>query len=229
MSALRQIGEGLWIHQVPLRFMGVPAGRTMNVVELGDGGLFVHSPAPLEDRLRGELDRLGQVRFVAAPNRLHGHFWMEQYRDAYPGVELLAGPGLQRRRKDLAFAAELGDAPDSRWAGVLDQAPFRGSVMLPEIEFLHRPSRTLIAGDLVMNFGAHSPPTLRLLARAGLMYERLRPTPLFRLSVVRRRRAAEDMRRILSWDFDRVIPGHGAIVESGGHAALGREWARLLR
>lgn len=36
---------------------------------------------------------------------------MEQYRDAYPQVELIAGPGLDRRRKDLAFDAVLDSAP----------------------------------------------------------------------------------------------------------------------
>lgn len=229
MSALREIGDGLWIHQAPLRFAGVQAGRTMNVVELGGGGLFVHSPAPLDEPLRGALDALGEVRFVAAPSRLHGHLWMEQYRDAYAAVELLAGPGLARRRRELSFAAELGESPDPRWAGVLDQAPFRGNPLLPEVEFLHRPSRTLIAGDLALHFGPHSPPLTRAIARAGLMHERLRPTPLFRVLTIRRAAARGDMRRILSWDFDRVIPGHGAVWESGGHAALSREWSRLLR
>lgn len=228
MSALREIGEGLWVHTAPLRFMGLPAGRTANVVQLPDGGLFVHSPAPLEEPLRAALDAIGEVRFVAAPSALHGHLWMEQYRDAYPGVELLAGPGLRRRRKDLTFAADLGEVPDPRWADVLDQAPFRGNPLLPEVEFLHRPSRTLITADVAMNFGPQDALGMRLAARAWRMYERLRPSPAFRLAMVKRGAARADMRRILSWDFDRVIPGHGAIWETGGHAALSREWARLL-
>ena len=229
MSALREIGGGLWVHTAPLRFAGLPAGRTMNVVRLADGGLFVHSPAPLEEPLRTALDALGEVRFVAAPSAIHGHLWMEQYRDAYPGVELLAGPGLRRRRKDLTFAADLGERPDERWADVLDQAPFRGNPLLPEIEFLHRPSRTLIAGDLAMNLGPGDVLALRVAARAVRMYGRLRPGPVFRLLTVRRAAARADMRRILSWDFDRVIPGHGAIVETGGYAALSREWPRAVR
>lgn len=226
MSALREVGAGLWAHTAPLRFMGFPSGRTMNVVRLGDGGLFVHSPAPLTDPLRVALDALGPVRFVAAPSRLHGHLWMEHYTAAYEGVELLAGPGLPKRRKDLTFAAELGERPDERWADVLDQALFRGNPLLPEVEFLHRPSRTLIAGDVAINLGPESARSLQVFARATRMYGRLRPDPMFRLATVRRAAAREDMRRILGWDFDRVIPGHGAIWESGGHAALSREWAR---
>jgi hypothetical protein len=225
VSGLREIGDGLWVHEAPLRFLGVEAGRIMNVVRLAAGGLFVHSPAPLDDALRAGLAALGEVRFVAAPNKLHGHRWMEQYSAAYPGVELLAGPGLRRRRKDLSFAADLRDEPDPRWAGELDQAPFRGNVLMPEIEFLHRASRTLILGDLAMNFGADSPPATRAVARLGRMYGRLRPTPLAR-AVIRRSTGRRDVERILDWDFDRVIPGHGAIWESGGREALRREWSR---
>jgi hypothetical protein len=228
-AGLRVIGEGLWVHEAPLRFAGVQAGRIMNVVQLGDGGLFVHSPSPLDEPLRAALDALGEVRFVAAPSRLHGHRWMAGYREAYPGVELLAGPGLAKRRKDLEFAAELGDTPDPRWADALDQGPFRGNRVLPEVEFLHRASRTLIAGDLAINLGPHSAPLTRLRARAGAMYERLRPTPLFRLLTRDREAARRDLERILAWDFDRVIPGHGAIWEAGGREALMREWSRVLR
>jgi hypothetical protein len=223
---LREVDSGLWVHEVPLRFVGFPAGRTMNVVQLAGGGLFVHSPAPLTEPLRAALDALGPVRFVIAPSRLHGHLFMEQYAAAYPEVELHGGPGLAKRRKDLDLAAELGERPDERWAEVLDQAPFRGNPLLPEVQFLHRPSRTLIAGDIAMNFGSEAVRSVRAFARAGRMYGRLRPTPLFRLTTVKRATAREDMRRILSWDFDRVIPGHGPIWETGGHAALSREWPR---
>ena len=228
MSALREIGDGLWVHEAPLRFAGFEAGRLMTVVRLSGGGLLVHSCAPLDGGLRESLDALGEVRFVVAPSPIHGHLWMEQYRDAYPGVELLAAPKLARRRKDLDFAGELGDAPDERWADTLDQALFRGNPLLPEAEFLHRPTRTLILADLAMHFGDHSSRPLRAFARAGRMYGRLRPTPMFRFTTVKRRAARDDMRRILGWDFDRVIPGHGAIWESGGREALRREWSPLL-
>ena len=229
MAGLRELGPGLWVAEAPLRYAGLEIGRRMNVVQLGDGGLFVHSPAPLDDALRAGLEALGQVRFLAAANRLHGHLWMEQYRDAYPGVELLAPPGLARRRRDLDFAAELGDEPDPRWAAELDQAAFRGNPAMNEVVFLHRPSRSLIVGDLAMNFGPDSPPLTRLAARAGRMYGRLRPTPFFRMLTRDRAGARASLERILGWDFDRVVVGHGAIWETGGREALRREWRRVLR
>jgi hypothetical protein len=153
---------------------------------------------------------------------------MEQYRAAYPGVELLAGPGLRKRRKDVDFDADLSERPDARWGDVLDQAPFRGNRLLPEIEFLHRPSRTLILADLAMNLGESPSRATRALIRLGGMRGRLRATPVFRLTTRDRAAAGRDLQRILAWDFDRVIPGHGAVWESGGKEALRREWSRVL-
>jgi hypothetical protein len=229
--SLREVGPGLWVHETPLRFVGIEAGRRMNVVALSDGGVLVHSPAELDDELRSELDARGPVRFVVAANRLHGHLFMEQYAEAYPDVELMAPPGLPGRRKDLTFAGELGDEPDSRWADDLDQAVVRGHRTLHEVVFLHRRSRSLIIGDLGMNFGPSAAPMTRVLARLGGIYGRLRPTPAFRSLFRRSERAATraSLERILSWDFDRIVTGHGDIVETGGREALREAYAWLWR
>jgi hypothetical protein len=230
-EGLRDLGQGLWVHEAPLRFAGLEVGRRMNVVRLGSGDLMVHSPAPLDGPLRESLDRLGPVRFVVAPNCLHGHLWMEQYAAAYPDVELHGAPRLAKRRKDLALAGELGDEPDPRWAGDLDQALVRGHRAMPEVVFLHRASRSLIVGDLAMQFGPTASPLTRLMARLGGLYRRPRPTPAFRMLFRRRDRAATraSLERILGWDFDRIVVGHGDNVESGGREALREAYAWLWR
>ena len=48
--------------------------------------------------------------------------------------------GLRSRRKDLAFDADLADAPDPGWAGEIDQLLFKGSVLMTETVFFHRAS-----------------------------------------------------------------------------------------
>ncbi|HEX2087621.1 MAG TPA: hypothetical protein VHF89_18195 [Solirubrobacteraceae bacterium] len=213
---MRELGPGLHVVERPLSTLGVPFGRRMSVVDLPGGGVFVHSPAPLDDELRAALDARGGVRFVAAASLLHGHLFMEQYE----GAELLAPPGLARRRRDLTFAAELGDEPDPRWAGVLDQALFRGNRSLVEVVFLHRPTRSLIVGDLVWHVAPPLPLRARLFAGGG----GVRPTLLFR-AFSSRRRARPSLERILAWDFDRIVVGHGPLVERDARDALRRAWA----
>jgi hypothetical protein len=216
VTVLRQVGEELWVYEEPLRMLGVQAGRRMAVIRLSGRDLLVHSPARLTDELRDGLNALGRVAYVLPSSLLHGHLHMENFAAAYPGAELFAAPGLRKRRKDLDFAGDLGDEPDPRWAQEIDQAAFP-TRFLNEIVLHHRLSRTLIVGDLVWNVT----PRMALSGRLwGGWRNGLRPTPAFRMSIRDRDAAGAAIERMLAWDFDRILIGHGEMVGSGGREAL---------
>jgi hypothetical protein len=224
---MKPIAPELWVVETPLRFRGIEVGRRMNVVRLGSGALWVHSPAPLSTELGDALAQLGEVRFVVPASNMHGHLFMEQYRAAYPDVELFSAPGLDQKRKDHTFDGTLGDAPDPRWSEDLDQAYVLGHRFVTEIVFLHRPSRTLIVGDLVFTIGDSAPTAMRALARAARRYGRPSPTPMFRFGFRDKTAARRSLDRILGWDFDRIVVGHGELLETGGRDALRSAYAWL--
>jgi hypothetical protein len=226
--ALTEVAPGLLVAEAPLRYFGFEMGRRMNVVRLAGGGLLIHSPAELTGELRSELDQLGEIRFVVPASNLHGHLFMEQYGDAYPAAKLFAAPGLERKRPDLLFDGELSSVPEAEWSDDLDQAAFEGHRRLTEIEFFHRSTRTLITGDLCFNIGPGWPLTTRLLAWGPRMKRRLGPTTAFRLAIGDREAARRSLARILEWDFDRILPGHGETVPSNGRAALREGFVWLL-
>jgi glyoxylase-like metal-dependent hydrolase (beta-lactamase superfamily II) len=230
---LCEIAPDLWGAEEPLRYLGFEMGRRMTIVRLAGGELLVHSPASLSGQLRSELDQLGEVRFVVPASILHGHFYMEQYREAYPRIELFKVPGLERKRPDLRFDRELTGSAEPEWSEELDQKRFEGhrvaGRVLNEVEFFHRKTRTLITGDLCFNIGPGWPLKTRLLAWGPRMRPRLGPTVAFRLGIRERAAARRSVERILEWDFDRILPGHGEIVSSGGKEAFARAFAWLLR
>jgi hypothetical protein len=199
----------------------------MTVVRLASGSLLIHSPAPLTLELREALGQLGEVRFVVPASSMHGHLFMEEYQAAYPTAELFSAPGLDRKRRDLAFAGLLGSAPDPAWSQDLDQAPVLGHRFVTEVAFLHRPSGTLIVGDLCFRIGESAPRPMRAVARATGAYNQARPTPMFRLGLRNRIAARRSLDRILSWDFDRIILGHGEPIEKGGPSAMRDAYAWL--
>ena len=223
MATLEPFGEELWLARTPLTFFGIPGGRVMTVARL-DGGLWVHSAAPLDDELRRELKDLGEVRWVVAPNRLHGHVSMGQYKTAFPHARLVAGPGLPERRRDLTFDAVLGDEIDPAWAGALDQLTFAGHRWLPEVLFHHRPSRTLITGDACWNIGPRAPLRMRLWAgrRAGVG-----PTVFYRRGFGDKAAARESVRRVLGWEPERLVCGHGEPVASDARKVFQAAYAFL--
>ncbi len=231
-GVLRQIAAHLWVAEQPLRYAGFEMGRRMAVVQLSGDRLLVHSPVELSHQVRDELDDLGEVSFVVPASILHGHLHMEQYREAYPQARLFGVPGLERKHPDLRFDGELGASPEPAWSDELDQKPFEGhrvaGRVLNEIEFFHRKTRTLIAGDLCFNIGPDWPLVTRLLAWGPRMRRRLGPTVAFRLGIRGRQAARRSVERILEWDFDRILPGHGEIVESGAKNRFRQDFAWLL-
>ena len=71
MALLTPIADSLWSATAPLRFWGIETGARMTLVRLRAGGLFVHSPLPLDGELGTEVDALGPVVAVVAPSRFH--------------------------------------------------------------------------------------------------------------------------------------------------------------
>jgi hypothetical protein len=224
---MKSIAPDLWAVETPLRFRGIEVGRRMTVVRLASGSLLIHSPAPLSVELRESLGQLGDVRFVVPASSMHGHLFMEEYQAAYPAAELFSAPGLDRKRKDLAFAGLLGSAPDPAWSQDLDQAAVLGHRFVTELVFLHRPTGTLIVGDLCFRIGESAPRPMRAVARAAGTYHRARPTPMFRVGLRNRIAARRSLDRVLGWDFDRIVLGHGEPIETGGPNALRDAYAWL--
>src|SRR4051812_24726269 len=188
----------------------------MAVARLPGEALWVHSPAPLETDLRRALKELGEVRWVVAASRLHGHLWMEQYRAAFPHAQLLAPPGLRARRKDLHFD---GDVPCNQWKGVIEQQVLEGHRWLEEVEFFHRPSRTAVMGDAVWNVARSDPLRVRLWAGRA---SGPGPTRLFRRAFRDHAAARASIERMLAWEPERLVAGHGDPIASGGRDALAR-------
>jgi hypothetical protein len=226
-SPLRPLAEDLWVAERPQTFYGLPVGTRMTVIRLSGGRLLLHSPVALDPALRSELDALGRVRYAVAPNRVH-HLYAGEVAKAYPEARLWVGPGLERKRPDLAYVAVLGDEPPEEWRAEVGQVFFRGRPYENEVTFFHRRSRTLILCDLAFNFGPSAPLATRLWMRLLRSYGRFGPSKLDPLLIRDRGAARESLESILAWDFDRVVVAHGDVLETGGREALRAGYAWLL-
>ena len=194
----------------------------MTVLRLGDGRLVLHSPVPIVGELRVELDALGEVGFIVVPNA-HGRF-AALASQAFPDAQLVAAPAAPRSGKALSFGASLADHPPTAWAGEVESLLVRG-FRLREVVLFHRPSRTLVLTDLCFNIQRSSSRIARGLFRANGMWQRFGPSRIIRsLAVSDRAAFQQSLEHILRWDFERIVPGHGDVVERGGPAALRAAW-----
>jgi hypothetical protein len=207
--------------------MGLPIGRQLVIVRLPSGSLWVHSPIPWSRELRETVWSLGEVGDVVGPNRFHDACLCE-FQAEYPHAEFHAAPGLARSRRDVRFVPEpLGDTPPPPWRGALEQHLVAGMPRLNEVVFFHRASRTLILADLAFNFGPDTRGLLALIMKLNGAYGRLAPTRFCRFLMRDRAAVRASLERILAWDFDRILVGHGRNIETGGKPALRAAFAFL--
>ena len=226
-SPLRPLAENIWVADRPQHFYGLSVGTRMTVIRLSGERLLLHSPVALDAALRAELDTIGRVSYVVAPNRVH-HLYAGDVAKAYPAARLWIGPGLERKRPDLVFEAILGDDEPAEWRGEVLQTFFRGRPYENEVVFFHRASRTLILCDLAFNFGPSAAASTRRLMKLLRSYGSFGPSKLDPWLIRDRDAARQSLERILAWDFDRVVVAHGDVLESGGREALRAGYAWLL-
>jgi hypothetical protein len=214
----------LWSTEYSLAWQAglVPIPVRMTVIRLSDGQVVVHSPGPLSPGVREELAAVGPVAFIVVP-QAHGRFAAEAAR-IYPDAQLLSAPAAPWRRKALAFHGSLADRPPATWAGQVESHLVQG-FRLGEVVLFHRPSRSLVLTDLCFNIHRSSSSLARLFFRANGMWKRFGPSRLIRrLAVSDRAVLGRSIERILQWDFERILPGHGDVVERDGRAALRAAW-----
>ncbi|WP_166293976.1 DUF4336 domain-containing protein [Bradyrhizobium sp. 2S1] len=229
MAVLQDFGPDIWIAGGPnVAVAGFHYPTRMAVIRLSDGGLFIWSPVRLTAELRTEVDAIGPIRHIVAPNSLH-HLFLGEWKQAYPAAVLHAPPGLRKRRRDLAFDADLADGPSAGWAGQIDQVVMRGNLITSEVVFFHLASGTVLFTDLVQQIPADLVSGWRAaIARLDLMVGPEPSVPRkFRTAFTNRRAAREALQRILAWPAEKVLMAHGTPVEQDAPGFLRRAFAWL--
>lgn len=219
------IGDGIWYHRAQYRFGALEFPHAVTVMRKRDGGLIVHSPANLDDATRAALSSLGRVSSIVWPSWWHD-LYLRQWADAYPDALLYVAPDLWRSVSHKSTARVLSESvevdPD-----VCVAAVDRLGVWFDESVFLHRPSKTLVVADLVVNVGPGLPfPTNVFFALMGT-----RPGPkipwFYKMVARDKKRLRSQLDRIAALDFKRLIVGHGDSVLANARAVFAAAVDRL--
>jgi hypothetical protein len=218
INTLKPVADEIWLVDGPIigfRYLGMrlPFPTRMAIVRLADGGLWLHSPTELTPALRAEVEQLGPVRHLIAPNRIH-YWWIADWQRAFPDALAYAAPGARETAaaRGIRFDRDLSGEPDSEWAGQIDQLLVPGRY-LTEAVFFHRASGTLILTDLIQSFepGKIESPWLRLAMRlAGCLHPDGSMPRDLRLTFLGHHRAfRRAVLTMLAWQPARVIIAHG--------------------
>jgi Domain of unknown function (DUF4336) len=198
----------------------------MVVVRLRDGSIWINSPVAASESLRASLEDLGATRYLVAPTPLH--VWrLDEWHALFPQAELWGPPSLAKSSRKNRFAGVLGDEPPAQWQEDFDQVVFKGNAFVREVEFLHKPSRTLVFADFIQNYPPErSGPFARTVQRLAGVSEPGVAIDI-RLTIFDRKLARLSVVKILSWDFDRLVVAHGESLSRDAKPLVRRAFAWL--
>lgn len=216
LRLVHQVAENLWTLRFPQSLLGAEVGRTVSVIRLQSGELVIHSTAPFSAADVSDIEAAGQPAWLIEATLFHDTF-VKAGREAFSGIPYLVPDGFPAINGGTVSLR----TPPSDWSGELEVLPLDGMPKVREYVFFHRPTRTLIVADLVFNFGLSATPWTRFFFRWGAG---IRQFPgmsrLFRFSIRDRKAFAASVRQLMKWDFDRLIVGHGDVIESGAKDEL---------
>lgn len=217
-TPLQSIAPNLWLLSYPLKALGADLKRNVTVIQLASGKLIIHSTGPFSPGDVQAITALGEPAWLVDSLLRHDTF-SKQGHEAFPSARYLAPTGFPQG-ENYSTTSLLPPPPE--WSEEISVLAIEGAPDFGEVVMLHKPSRTLIVADLIFNFRKEQglwTKVLLFLATVGGKHDPGMTRP-FKMAIKDEAAFAASVRTVLSWDFDRIIVGHGTPVETGGKEKL---------
>jgi hypothetical protein len=184
----------------------------------------------LTHELKLEVDKAGTPRWIVGPNRIH-YWWIADWRAGFPKAQVYLAPRIKEQSGNrIDFdGLTLDRDHDYPWDAEIATLPITGSYMT-EVEFFHRPSRTLVLTDLIENFEPQKLNSfvMRCLTRFGGVQHSDGEMPRDLRLTFGKKNLKVAVEKMIAWNPQRVILAHGRWYEEGGVAELRRAFRWIL-
>lgn len=179
----------------------------------------------------------GNVAYLVAPDVEH-HLQLSDYARRYPKAKIVGVEGLAEKHPELKFAKIYGkETHNVGYESEIDTQYFAGFGN-KDLALLHKKSKTLIQADLLFNLPGYEQYAPKS-SDAGIMgkmspFKYMRPDHkvhkafLYYLLSKDKPTMIRDAKTVMTWDFDRIIPCHGEVIETGGKRAWASAYEWLL-
>ncbi len=219
------VPNSVWHAQQPLKFGPISLTTRMTVVRLRDGSLWVHSPISPTRELIEELQKVGTVRYVIAPNKSH-HLFFLSFLNAYPSAQGFIAPGLQLKRPDLnRFPQISGEVP---WNSEIQGFFIEGLPILNETVWFHSDTGTLVVTDLLFCFAETNRGITALVSKLLGVRGQLGMSRTMKLATKDKKALARSVSPLLSLPVKQVIVAHDQIIDEQPVAKLKQAFAWLM-
>jgi len=181
----------------------------------------------LDDSTKAKIKELGEVNYIMAGDSEHSLF-IADFKKEYPAAKVIVVDPLDEKLKGkVEIAGTYGkDTPDTKYGfeSEIDACYFSG-YQNHDVAFHHKASKTLIEADLVFNLPGHEQYSKdsSFLGNLGL-FSTLSPGGSAHHSMTNslgkdKEAMKRDAKIVAAWDFERIIPCHGDVIEKDGKKA----------
>ncbi|KAJ3505916.1 hypothetical protein NLJ89_g7162 [Agrocybe chaxingu] len=204
-----------------------PLGGRSTAVQLRDGGVWLLASTPLTAETKAKLNELGPVKYIIGADAVH-HLFLGEYKNAYQSAKLIAPVDAIARHGDatLQFDGETKYGFEDE----IEHCYFTG-FKNKDVAFLHRSSKSLIEADLLLNLPAKEQYSKTKEASTLLFgFGGFGPFSWVHRKfmgglAVDQEAMRRDAKIVSGWDFNRIIPCHGDVIEGDGKKA----WNELYK
>ncbi|PFH50532.1 hypothetical protein AMATHDRAFT_75598 [Amanita thiersii Skay4041] len=235
-TVIREVVKDVWIFSRPFTRSGfVPIGGRSTAIRMKDGGVWVLASTPLNEETKARIDQMGPVRYIVGADAVH-HLFLSEFKKAYPTAKLIAPQAAIDRvaDKSLKFDGAWGRDPPGTRYGFEDEHCYFPGFFNKDVAFLHGESKVLIEADLLFNLPCNEqyskvrkPINVPLIGSMGPS-SWLHPRFTWRMGTDKEA-MKRDVKTVYSWDFNKIIPCHGDVIESDGKKAWREAYHYFLR
>jgi len=251
VMVIRRLSPNITTFSLPFsRFGKLRIGGRGTLVRLRSGALAIFSPIALTPEVKDAVTALGgNLRYMIAPDMQH-HLFLGPWHQAYPEAKVIGPQGLPEKRAHqknenvpFSYVFTPQNCKDMTIDPEFDadfEYEFVHGHVSSELVFNYKPEGTLIEADLMFNL-----PATEQYSRAGNDSGSAILTKLFTAinstsgtafwqkrfiwyaaSSKDRPAFNESIARIGKWDFNRIIPSHGEVVDTDGKSIFKKvfEW-----
>jgi len=199
--------------------------------------VWVLASTPLNDVTKSKLAELGPVKWIIGADAVH-HMFLGEFKKEYPDAKLIAvEEAIQKKTQEgLKFDGSWGaDPSDTKYGFEEDiQHCYFSGFRNKDVAFFHSSSKSLIEADLLLNLppteqysktgSSGSIPFLGGFANPfSSVYQRMVWSLGTDVEAMKR-----DAKIVAGWDFERIIPCHGDVIEKDGKAAWRAAYTHFL-
>lgn len=227
-TVIREVATGVWTFSRPFnRFGFFPVGGRSTAIKLSSGDVWVLASTPLNDETKTKLTELGPVKYIVSPDAEH-HFFLAEFHKAYPEAKLIAVENVvnKKTKEGLKFAGFWADNAREPTFGFEDdiKACYFSGFKKRDVAFFHPASKSLIEADLVFNLPGTEQYSKSSSSGRIPFISKMNPYSGVAQSMAKgaaddKEAMKRDAKTVDEWDFERIIPCHGDVIENDGKKA----------